>query len=251
MQAIEIIDAKLENSTIHYTEETALVRQEINNGRIVILKNCFDVNMLMILKQAIHRWGQQHAVFSKRRSASIPNINFHRIDDAEMRSKLPHRFHQYGFGKLDVLDEQLRLLISSVAHPLLELQNSMAGTDYKLSDQQVRIKFLHYPCGGGYLANHSHPLHPQRVGLIVSLSEWQVDYLQGGNYFYTPNNGETYTSPNHYTGDVLLFRYDIPHEIKPIDPQQQLDWNSLAGKWSLVLELLQTHAQSNEVSGVN
>jgi len=246
MNGLDIIDADQRGSADHFTEAGQKLKQRIEDGRIVILKNCFAVDSLLALKKAVQHWGQRQAVFPAGRSASVANLNFHRIDGADMPTRLPHTFHQYGFGNLDKLDPGLRSVLYQVAEPMLALQNSVAGTNYQLSDPEVRVKFLHYPSGGGYLANHIHPLLPQRVGLITSLSDWEADYSEGGNIFST-DAGDIHTSPSHQIGDVLLFRYDIPHEIEPIDPHQVLDWNALAGKWSLVLELLSTNALSDAI----
>ncbi len=244
MNGLDIIDANLCGSTVHFAEAGKSLKHRIEDGRIVILKGCFAVDRLLELKKAVQQWGQQQAVFPAGRSASVANLNFHRIDGSDLTTRLPHIFHQYGFGDLDALDPDLRSALYQVAEPMLALQNSVADTDYRLSDPEVRVKFLHYPAGGGYLANHIHPLLPQRVGLITSLSEWLVDYSEGGNVF-TTDGGDIHTSSSHHIGDVLLFRYDIPHQIEPIDPQRALHWHSLAGKWSLVLELLATNALSD------
>ncbi len=246
MSGLDIISAGLKNLSVEFAEPVAQLKQRINDGRVVILKECFDADRLIELKKAIQQWGFQQTVFPAGKSASIADINFHRIDGPDMPTKLPHIFHQYGFGDIAALDQTLREAINQVAIPMLSLQNAIAGTHYRLTDPEVRVKFLHYPAGGGYLANHIHPLQPQRVGLITSLSAWNEDYHEGGNIF-SCREGNIESSPSHHVGDLLLFRYDIPHEIKPIDPGKTLDWRSLAGKWSLVLELLETNARSESV----
>ena len=36
-------------------------------------------------------------------------------------------------------------------------------------------------------------------------------------------------------GDIALFKYDIPHGITEIDADEELDWRSERGRWSMVL----------------
>jgi hypothetical protein len=39
----------------------------------------------------------------------------------------------------------------------------------------------------------------------------------------------------------------MPHEVRAIDKDRTLDWNSEAGKWSVVLELRENYAFSRAV----
>lgn len=246
MSSVTLINAKLNNTEIHGDISHKSIGQLLEQGKIIILKHVFQTDTLNQLKQSIHQWGTKTPVFPAGQSASVENINFHRIDTSQTVSKLPHIFHQYGFGDLTNLPDDLAKQIEQIASPMMQLQNNLANTHYQLDMPQVRVKFLHYPCGGGYLDNHVHPLSPQKIGLITSLSEWGSDFFEGGNVF-TTDSGKSYTSKDHQTGDILVFRYDIPHEIKPINPQDQLDWNAISGKWSLVLELLETNSLSSSI----
>ena len=108
----------------------------------------------------------------------------------------------------------------------------------------MRLKILHYPAGAGFLTEHSHPLAPQRIGLITSLSQIGEDVTTGATCFQTPS-GRVDTTNVHDIGDIVIFRYDLPHEVTMVDEHQTLDWNSAAGKWSVVLELRETHALSH------
>ncbi|PYS91353.1 MAG: hypothetical protein DMF64_12305, partial [Acidobacteria bacterium] len=122
-------------------------------------------------------------------------------------------------------------------------QNRVARTSYDISLTGMRIKLLHYPAGGGFLAEHQHPLEPQRIGLITSMSRYGTDFTTGGTAFRTPF-GRIETTVAHDIGDIILFRYDLPHAVTPVDEGREMDWDSEAGKWSYVLDLRETYSLS-------
>jgi hypothetical protein len=126
---------------------------------------------------------------------------------------------------------------------MLDLQNRVANTKFDLGLTGLRVKVLQYPCGGGYLSEHEHPLEPQRIGLIASLSRLGDDFVNGGTTFRTPF-GFVDTNEYHDIGDIIIFRYDLAHAVRPVDEDKQIDWDSDSGKWSVVLELRETHAHS-------
>jgi hypothetical protein len=126
---------------------------------------------------------------------------------------------------------------------MLEVENEVAETNFDFSSKGLRLKVLHYPAGGGFLEEHIHPLEPQRVGLVLSASKLETDVGTGGTYFLSPF-GRVEAGPYHDIGDLILFRYDIPHGVSRVDEDRALDWQSEAGKWSVVLDLRDTHVQS-------
>lgn len=219
------------------------IKRHIACGQVVIIKGAVDEKKALALRDLVCAWrcGRDVVAFSV--NTNIPGINFHRMDADPARSRLPHRFHQHGFGAPRELGSDLQDALFNVALPMLRLQNAVAGTDYSLDMPDIRIKVLQYPQGGGFLENHAHPLEPQRVGLILGLSKAGEDYVTGGTTFLTPM-GDVDTSHDHDAGDLILFRYDLEHSVTPVDENAELDWTKPGGRWSLVLELITTHARS-------
>jgi hypothetical protein len=123
---------------------------------------------------------------------------------------------------------------------MLGLQNGVAKTDYTFSLTGMRFRVLDYPSGGGFLKRHAHQLEPQRVGLVLSLTRRGKDSHSGGTHFLTPF-GQVDVAADHDIGDIILFRFDVPHSVSIVDEGQTLDWNSEAGKWSVVLELRENY----------
>ncbi|MBI5613125.1 MAG: hypothetical protein HY942_08705 [Gammaproteobacteria bacterium] len=242
---IVVLPGKFQDSGI----ETDIPHREmaslIEAGNIVVLPKLFDPAAMLALRQAVVDWSNRTPPFPRDRSASIPCLNFHRRDD-DSPSWLAHRFHQYAFGDWDAVDPGLSGMLQSVCRPLLALQNALAGTDFNLSTPSLRCKLINHPAGGGYLVKHVHPYRPQKVAFFLSLSRYGQDFETGGAVFDTP--GKTVTLTELFDiGNVVLFRYDLPHEVPPIDPLRPLDWSSPAGLWMLSVELVESYPNSRPV----
>ncbi len=240
-----MIKSSLKDGTIVSEASHREISDLVSDGRIVILRGIFEPQLMLEYRDAVLRWARLNSPFPHGTSPSIlPELNFHRIDDGVIKSVCPHIFHQFGFNSIGKLDDYVGKPSRDIAEPMRVLQNEFAGTDFPFSLTGLRLKILHYPSGGGFLAQHSHPLEPQRIGLIASLSRIGEDVRTGATCFLTPY-GRVDTTESHDIGDIAIFRYDLPHEVTIVDADQPLDWNSAAGKWSVVLELRETHALSH------
>lgn len=227
--------------------ETGISRRElvslIEAGNLVVLSKVFDPDSILQLRQAALDWAERIPTLPYDHNANAPRLNFHRRDGGGHPSLLPHRFHQYVFGDWDALDPEFSGRLQAVCRPLLALQNALAGTDYSLSTPNLRCKLINHPAGGGYLVKHTHPYRPQKVAFFLSLSRFGQDFSTGGTLFDTPWRTITLTDLFDI-GNVVLFRYDLPHEVPPIDPVRPLDWSSPAGLWMLSMELVESYPNS-------
>lgn len=223
-------------------DDAALI-DALGEGRIVILKGAFPEDKMIALREAAMRWALEEPEFPDGRSPDeTPMQNYHRIDDGTHPSAFPHIFHQYGLNALDDLPAYFRDPAAAVTAVMTDLQNRVAQTNWDVSLEGLRTKILHYPRGGGFLTKHVHQLEPQRVGLILSLSRVGID-ASDGTTFETPD-GTVDTSEHHDIGDVVLFRYDLPHAVEPVDPGVPVEWEADTGKWSFVLELRENFRRS-------
>lgn len=236
-----LVHASLE--ALFGAEKLSFIAGQLQEGTVVIIKGAVNQEQTVALRDQIVAWRRTLDVVDFSVNANAPGLNFHRVDAHPEKSLLPHLFHQHGFGDLPHLEPVLASQLMQIATPMLKLQNAIAGTDYRFDMPEVRIKALQYPSGGGFLMKHTHPIEPQRVGLILGLSQNGVDFECGGTSFVTPQ-GPVDTGPWHDAGDLILFRYDLEHAVGPVDPDDTLNWDSGAGRWTLVLELLGTHRRS-------
>lgn len=219
----------------------------VSEGYIVILKDVFDSQMMLSFRRQLVSWCRNNPTYPHGKSPSeTPEVNYHRIDDGVIRSVCPHVFHQIGLSSPEKLENNLSGQVTKIANAMKDLQNQIAKTDFNLSPNGLRLKILQYPLGGGFLAEHSHPIEPQRLGLILSLSKIGKDFSSGGTFFQTPR-GRVDTLKYHDIGDIVLFRYDLPHAVAIVNEDEKLDWSAETGKWSVVLELRETHALSHKI----
>lgn len=222
----------------------AEIARLLSEGRIVILKGVFPPDEMLAYRRAVTRWRDSTPPYPHGQSPnSTPDVNYHRADTGVIKSAIPHVFQQYGFNTPARLEAYVGRPTQWIAELMLGLQNNVAGTSFDISLTGMRVKLLHYPAGGGFLTEHQHPLEPQRVGLITSLSRVGTDFHTGGTSFRTPY-GRVDTTAQHDIGDIILFRYDLPHAVTPVDEGREIDWRSEAGKWSFVLDLRETHGLS-------
>jgi len=241
---LHVLTTPIDDEFSLYCLDTTELREKLSSGAIVVIKNAFSPRLLEELREFTVEWSNQTESYGFERSASLMHLNFHRKDSEADDASLPHCFHQFGFGNMDELEEGFRVLIRSIAGDMLTLQNLIAGTSFTFEEGDCRPKILRYPRGAGYLAAHKHPLTPQKIGLILQLSRHGTDYEDGGTVFETPF-GKVSMKGAQDIGDLVLFRYDLVHEVPLVDVNASANWESSDGKWSMVLELLKTHENSN------
>ena len=218
----------------------------IENQRILIFRGAFDGGDMIALRRAVQQWGETAEPFPKGQSASRAALNFHRLDDGSAPSILPHIFHQFGFGDLARLPASLVAILKPISTAMLKLQNELAGTQFELEDGRFRTKVIRHPRGGGFLVRHRHPFQPQRIALFLNLSQPGVDYASGGVTFKAHG---AWVEPfdQFRIGDILAWRYDMIHDVKPVDPDRPLSWEGDDGFWIYALEMDEVHKASRAV----
>lgn len=98
-----------------------------------------------------------------------------------------------------------------------------------------------YPRGGGFFSRHKHSRWPTNYGLILNLSKSGKDFKKGGinNFYYRKK--KIYINKNEVDqGDLTLFRYDLYHEVPPVDPYEDLKFDK-SGRWTVAFPVLYTN----------
>jgi hypothetical protein len=247
--SIEIVPAAIENGRVVFAGLDADTGSAIDGGKLVIFRGAFSTAQMLDLRRLVCLWGDATPAFASERSASVPGLNFHRIDDADHPTSLPHVFHQYGFGTLADLPPQLREPLKSVVEPLIDLENRLAGTNLRAAPEGLRIKVMRHPRGGGHIAPHTHPYWPQKVAIFLNMSVLGTDYFSGDTRFKL--GGRWLSAEDVFEcGDMLAWRYDLPHCVAPVDPDAALSWKDDDGLWVLAPEMIEAHGRS-KVAGTH
>jgi hypothetical protein len=242
--SIAIVGATLSGGKVIPDGDLDEHRAAIDGQRLLIFRGAFDPAEMVALRRAVQDWGEATEEFPRGKSASVPDINFHRRDDGTAPTTMPHIFHQFGFGNLAALPAALRERLESISSALVDFQNELAGTDFKLEGDAFRTKLMRHPRGGGFLVPHRHPYLPQRVSLFLNMSEPGVDYSSGG-VSYRSNGAWVVPFAEFRLGDILAWRYDMIHDVRPVDPNETLKWEGDDGFWIYALEMEEIHKASS------
>ena len=95
-----------------------------------------------------------------------------------------------------------------------------------------------YPKGGGFFSKHRHPRWPTNYGIILNLSKNEKDFKKGGiTNFYFKKKKILINKNDIDQGDLTLFRYDLFHEVPPVDPEEILRFDK-TGRWTVTFPIL-------------
>lgn len=205
--------------------------------KIVLFKNVFPAEQLETIKNKVHQWGENTPISPAQTSL---DDNFHSFEmGVSPRQKTMHLYHAYNFNQLHSLPAELKNILLAVFEPMRKLQNRITGQNAQWglddSGKKLHPQIIHYPCGGGMFAAHVHPLHPQLVGSILSISKRGKDFDSGGAGFELPDGTLVDSATAHDQSDLLMFRYDLRHWVGFVNPEEALDRNSIRGRWVMVL----------------
>jgi len=203
---------------------------------VAVLRNVFPKEMLRDLRNAAHSWGASTPITPPQ---TYDDNNYHAIEAGiSPRQKTLHSYHGYNFNRPEQLPSELSEKLLTVYEPLLAFQNSLTQKSATFMNdsagRRARPQLIQYPRGGGMFGRHLHALEPQRIGLILGLSERGVDFHTGGTHFDV-KGADVGSEDVHDIGDMLLFKFDIPHWIVPVDMSQPCDFALPSGRWTAVL----------------
>ena len=227
----------LNGKTISCERSAAEIGQEVRDGTIVVIKQVFSEKDARRLRDLTFAWGQVQESTRQADFYSLTKNNHFCLEQGvSNRQKTLHYYHSHNFNDPHHLEPiELRELLARFCDPLADFYNRITGHKAGLEGEcALHPQIIHYPSGGGFFARHTHPIEPQRIGIIVSLAKHGEDFRQGGTGFEI--DGEILSiEPHHDLGDVALFRFDLPHWVSPIDIGSAMDRSSSQGRWTLVL----------------
>jgi hypothetical protein len=219
------------------------VYRTVMSGNIVILKGVVSSDECRRARNTVFTWGQntpatlEHPLKVRR--------SVHMASYLPPKSKSRYIFHSYEFYFGDLNSEsELSREVRPVFARLQQIYRELTSDSHELAPGADGCALLpqciQYPQGGGFFQEHVHDFAPQQIGLILAASEIGVDYQVGAVRFRSHAQEDwTNTEGHHHIGDVCLFRYDMPHDVTPVDSNLPLDWSKNSGRWSFVLPIKQ------------
>ncbi len=225
------------------------IRASIDSGNVVLLKGAVAPDMCSGLRDALLDWADRAAEFETGTSAQIGDLNFHRIDDGSQPAHIDHRMHVFGFGAPTELADTLAGPLQRCARDLQRVNNAVAGTDFRVASDGLRIMAMHLPRGGGHIAPHEHPYLPNKVTSILMLSRPGEDYRSGGPAFQLHGGWIRVAEETGLAqGDIVLARADVPHVFSAVDPETDIRWRETGGFWALSCEHLSSYAEARQLA---
>jgi hypothetical protein len=116
---------------------------------------------------------------------------------------------------------------------LLNFQNKVIKNEKKKKIYR-KVQVIHYPVGGGFFEEHKHPRNPTNYGFIITLSKKKKDFKEGVTNFKINKKNLSLEKFDVTKGDLILFKFDLPHSITPCDPNKNLTFDT-KGRWTMVL----------------
>ncbi len=227
----EFVDGKIVTE-IPYEEVMRLV----NEPNIVIIKTGIPQETLAKVIKGTRQWASKTPL-TEAPDTFDNNQHKHRLHIAKIQ-QAPQLFHDHTFDALLDLEPAFQQTLLSIFDPMRNLWNSLTGNDEVFGIRKGEAYFhpqvTHYPLGGSFFGRHWHPLNPQKVGLILALNQYGKDYTSGGTG-YVINDHIIETEGFQDSGDLLLFRYDLPHWVSPSSFADRFSWEDPAGRWVSIL----------------
>lgn len=219
----------------------AEVYAAVMGGDIGVLHGAISESDSASAVEAALRWSKIEPAFDTKggTASPAPLQNFHRIDNNPALSKTKHIFHTFNLENVNAIGGTEGESMRKVFDALVAIDNKLMGKRGSLSPAQgdgpnFHPQIIHYPKGGGFFDRHTHPLDPQKIGLIASLTRNGQHFDEGGTLFWNETD-EVDAEPAQTIGSVTLFRFDLPHAVSKVDPDAPLEFGKANGRWVAVL----------------
>lgn len=157
-------------------------------------------------------------------------------------SKLQKTLHLYrsiNFNK--VLNNDPKMNTSFIVfRKMLDFYNLFVETKYEFNkivkNHKIIPQCMQFMSGGGFLATHVHKYLPQKIGLILNLTNTKKDEIDSSIQFDS-NSTIIDTYSDFMQGDLLVFNYKQPHWVTPCNINQPICNNK--GLFIMTLPLIE------------
>lgn len=212
------------------------VMRLVNEPNIVIVRTGIPASTLRQVIDATRAWAARTPL-AEGPDTFDNNQHKQRLHIAKIQ-QAPQLFHDHTFDALPDLDAPMKETLLNVFDPMRKFWNSLTGNGEEYGIRRGQPYFhpqvTHYPLGGSFFGRHWHPLNPQKVGMIMALNQYGQDYTSGGTG-YVINDHIVETEGFQDIGDLILFRYDLPHWVSPSSFADRFSWDDPAGRWVAIV----------------
>lgn len=155
--------------------------------------------------------------------------------------KTLHYYKSVNFNILDLENNSITNTIN-IFHKLLNFYNFFLNLNLTFHNIYNKHKLIPqcmlFMKGGGFLAKHIHKYLPQKIGLILNLSNTIKDNIDCSIQF--DRNNEIINTYDHFMqGDLLVFNYKQSHWVTPCNINEPSDHLKNQGLFILTLPLIE------------
>jgi hypothetical protein len=215
------------------------IRAHIRKGDAYVARGVFPAPLVERIREYLAGVGRNSLPNYAPIAAGCPN--FHRLNDADERSYVKGRFHQFSFfpWNQDVFN------LFELSREVYYMRNLLSGNrkDRFLGRTPedgcaARLSFQFYPRGVGGMNKHRDPVGPhQLVVPTLVMSRKGEDFSDGGAFVESRGGRRTCLDDVARVGDVVYFNAQVPHGVETIDPGAEPDWLSFRGRWVLLFAI--------------
>lgn len=221
--------SKLENN-----KEAYKLIDELYSGSFYLIKNAIDKNFLDNLKEKLISYSNSVPSSFHKMLEGCPN--FHReIDEQKsLNYSVKAVRHSYYFFRWN--DDTFNLFTNTdkiwSSIKLLGGLNPESFVKNTPQDGIVdRIQVVRYPANTGFIEPHQHDPINQRLIISIYMSKKNVDYLEGGTYFFDNEDNKVEVEDDIDPGDVGIFYGSLKHAVSPVKLKNTISENNNGGRW--------------------
>lgn len=111
-----------------------------------------------------------------------------------------------------------------------------------------RLHLINYPINSGQISLHRDPVNISQVNFGIYLSEFGVNYGDGGFYVLEGNNEIVYLDQQVRFCDMVLWFPGLPHGVSTITPTQLEHRTN--GRYFLSMSLIESHHAKDRIPAV-
>lgn len=213
---------------IDYTKKEINILKQ--NSEVLILKDFVEQNLC---QEAV---SESHLLMKQLPNRVNKGGKFFSFDVLPTKVETDRIFRTLEITEFNNSDNTLAL--KQIHDRLYELQiNSIVNIHQEdLKNQKRRFQIIHYLIGGGFFDWHMHPRFPVNFGMILNLSQKNINFTSGGTEIKELNGKIIKVEDHSDIGDLILFRYDLEHRVSPCDPSEDLTFDQ-HGRWTAIMPI--------------
>lgn len=255
----------LEKHTFFDPNEIESIKEKLNEGNVVIVKNAVDKEE--IRQKAKKLFSQNHQRSSDTRVIQgVGNIYYESNEKTttELKNKSKNSYQavdkSFYFFPWNEDTSGISKLIQPLFNQVLLLNELNPSEIIKRTPKDGVVQRFHlifYPEGQGLISTHRDPIKETRFTGGIYVTEYGRDYTEGGFYVINFDREKIFVDHEVSAGDLVIFLANLPHGVEKNyfrdSKVHQSDNDRFQGRCFLNMTVIESHhVQDRETTkGIN